>query len=259
MIFQDEEREPGMFDLHAHVLPGVDDGPHRIEEALSVLSALAIDGVTDIVAATRLRAQHPQPNARELQERTRALEHLARQAGIAVRLYAAHEVPLDGDAEAQITTGAALPIADGPYVLLTLPSDQLPALAIGTLERLRIKGFVPIIANVCRYLPAQRNPSAVIPFVRAGALLQISAPNLAGAAGLAVQRTLRALLDMDLAHVFGSGISTPEGMPARYAEGLRLAERIAGAERVWQMVVETPNAIVSGLPVDPPAPRVAAR
>jgi len=38
-------------DLHAHVLPGVDDGPETVDDALDLLGALEQEGVA-LVAAT---------------------------------------------------------------------------------------------------------------------------------------------------------------------------------------------------------------
>ena len=247
-----------MFDLHAHVLPGVPGGPRNLEDALATLCALAGDGITDVVAVAPHSTGQSAITTSELVERTAGLERIARQSGIAVRLHASHEVILDGEAERLLSSGAALTIADGPYVLFKLTADRLPALLIGTIERLRRIGFIPILANICRYLPAQRDVSVLAPLVEAGALFQVSPRSLIGAAGPEAQRTLRALLEARLAHVFGSGVASLDGAPARYAEGLRLAEAIVGAAYVWEMVAESPHAIVRGLPVEVEAPRAVA-
>jgi protein-tyrosine phosphatase len=247
-----------MFDLLTHVLPGAEIGPRHIEGAVATLAALAREGVTDVVVAAPMRAGQPPLVGHELQERVAGLERVARQAGVAVRLYPTHEVPLDDDAERLLASGAALTIADGPYVPVTVPTDRLPALLIGTIERLRLIGFVPIVVHACRYLPAQRNPLALVPLVEAGALLLVSPRNLTGAAGPEAERTLRALLDARLSHVFGSGLASLDGEAARYAEGLRLAETLLGPAVVWEMVAEVPHAIVRGLPVEVDPPRVVA-
>ncbi|MDO9066454.1 MAG: CpsB/CapC family capsule biosynthesis tyrosine phosphatase, partial [Chloroflexota bacterium] len=39
-----------MIDLHAHILPAVDDGPVNLGEALAMARAAAADGVRTIVA-----------------------------------------------------------------------------------------------------------------------------------------------------------------------------------------------------------------
>src|SRR4051812_36311436 len=40
----------GMLDLHCHILPGVDDGPTTLDEALAVARFAVADGITHVVA-----------------------------------------------------------------------------------------------------------------------------------------------------------------------------------------------------------------
>lgn len=39
-----------MFDIHSHILPGVDDGAKTVEESLSILESMYSQGITDVVA-----------------------------------------------------------------------------------------------------------------------------------------------------------------------------------------------------------------
>src|SRR4029078_6286303 len=41
---------PPTFDLHCHILPGVDDGAQSLEEALAMARLYVADGVTCVVA-----------------------------------------------------------------------------------------------------------------------------------------------------------------------------------------------------------------
>jgi hypothetical protein len=48
-----------VIDLHAHVLPGVDDGPETWDEALDILRTMAADGVTAVAATPHVRDDYP--------------------------------------------------------------------------------------------------------------------------------------------------------------------------------------------------------
>ncbi|MBZ5581049.1 MAG: exopolysaccharide biosynthesis protein, partial [Acidobacteriia bacterium] len=43
-----------MTDIHAHILPGFDDGPRDLDQSLAMLHAAAAAGTTDIVATPHL-------------------------------------------------------------------------------------------------------------------------------------------------------------------------------------------------------------
>ena len=47
-----------MIDLHAHVLPGVDDGSRTVEQSVRVLRAFAAKGITDVACTPHLLASH---------------------------------------------------------------------------------------------------------------------------------------------------------------------------------------------------------
>lgn len=48
-----------MIDLHAHVLPGLDDGPATLAESLEILAAAAAEGVTRLAATPHVSARYP--------------------------------------------------------------------------------------------------------------------------------------------------------------------------------------------------------
>ena len=39
-----------MIDIHAHILPGIDDGPGSLVDCVAIVRELAEQGVTDIIA-----------------------------------------------------------------------------------------------------------------------------------------------------------------------------------------------------------------
>lgn len=239
-----------MFDVHAHVLPAMDDGPQSVEDALATLATLVAEGITDIVATPHFGEPYPVVAATEVQERVLALQRVARTAGIPVRLYAGHEVRLDARAEHALAHAEAATINDGPYVLVELSGQALPRALVAYIRRMRTVGFVPILAQPERCAEVQRAADALVPAVEAGALVQITAASLAGADGPATRATAAELVRRNLAHVFGTAIHSP-GRPPRFAEGLAFAETLVGPQRVWEMVAAVPHALVDGMPVMP--------
>src|SRR5438270_273801 len=80
-----------MIDTHLHILPGVDDGPETIEEALTLARALVQEGIHTAVATPHFNDLYPQRSAAEIQERVSVLQHVLEHQHIPLRLLSGHE------------------------------------------------------------------------------------------------------------------------------------------------------------------------
>ena len=125
--------------------------------------------------------------------------------------------------------------------------------------RLRRVGVIPIIAHVERGASVRRCVEWLEPLLSAGALCQMTLSSLTDAVPPDVRRTAEALLTRNLTHVVGSGAhGALAGSPA-IAAGLRRAELLIGSQRLREMTVETPEAVVRGAAVNTPPVLAAAR
>jgi len=266
--FSSGQSERQLFDLHTHTLPALGDGPATLEESLALLASLARVGVTDIVAtpyfapiggaADILKSSAPGIVGQcDLLTRAAAVQKVARNAGLAVRLYVGHETRLNErltvegvSIEALLGRGAIATINDGPYVLLSLPTVFDLGACFSLIRRLRRSGFAPILAHAERSALAQADARYLRPLVAAGALTQITLASVTGAHGVASQATAQALLQMRLAHIVASGARCANDAPLM-AEGLRIVGTLVGARRFWELTVEAPAAVVAGDPIVP--------
>lgn len=248
-----------MFDLQAHILPSLDIGPQTVEEAITMIRALSAEGVTAIVATPYFGDPYPHVAAGELQTRTKALQRMARQAGIDAWLYAGSLVTLDDAGERALAKGVAATINDGPYALARLPDACTPADAEARVRRLRRVGVIPILAHVERVPFIRRRVETLEPLIAAGALTQLTLASLTDAAPPDVCRTAEALLTRNLAHTLGSGAHGALAGSPGVAAGLRMAELLVGARRLWEMTIEAPEKIVRGASVTAPPPLAPAR
>ena len=243
-----------MWDIHAHILPGLDDGPRNLGESLATLRALAHEGVTHIVATPHFNSHYPRIPATEVQARVDELQQTAYAYGLPVALFAGHEIHLDADVEPALMQRRASMIHNGPYFLLELPSQSFPVFLPSLIGQFRLAGLIPVLAHVERYRPTHENVDVLLPLLEAGALLQVTASSLVGQFGPAVRQTAETLLRRDLVHVLASDVHAITDRPARFAEGARAAESLVGTERVLELTDDVPQAIVRGLPVRVSAP-----
>src|SRR5437660_746068 len=93
-------RPRGFVDIHAHVLPGIDDGPSDGARALALMRAAAEAGTTTLAATPHLRSDFPDVNVHELAWRCAAMRSQIERESIEVRLVGGAEVSLTWALEA---------------------------------------------------------------------------------------------------------------------------------------------------------------
>jgi protein-tyrosine phosphatase len=247
-----------VFDIHVHLLPGIDDGPRTLDESLRTAAALVREGITHAVATPHFNDEFPHVPVAEVRERVAELQGALDDAGITLHVYAGHEVHLDDDLAVPLRNGQAATLNGTRYVLLELPTRRFPVFLEGTVGHLRMAGFVPVIAHAERYQPVWADPDLLIPYIEAGALIQITASSFTGRFGSHAQRTAEKLLRRNLGHVLASDAHALSLRPPHFAEGVQAVKALAGADRAREMTVDVPRAIVHDQPVRIPPIRESA-
>jgi len=232
-----------MIDLHAHILPGVDDGPATLAEALGVLHTAANCGTQVIAATPHVRDDYPTtPDAMErgLAELRRALER----DGIAIRVVGGAEIALewlhlltDEDLR-RFTLGGG-----GRHVLVEAPYVGWPLDLAQRLFPLQLSGFTPVIAHPERNADVQSRPELLRPLVERGVLVQVTAASLDGRLGRQSADTARTLVALGLAHLIASDAHGPR---LRHAGLSDAASTIRDDRLARWLLHEVPLAIING-------------
>lgn len=168
-----------MIDTHCHLLPGVDDGPRTITQALELAAGLARVGVHRVVCTPHFSRRFSADHARASAQRDELAARL-REAGIELELELAAELTAAMALEA--SEEDLWPRRIGPRHLLVELTRETPAAALELVEeRLAKLGLTPVLAHPER-CPAVRDQPHLLDAARArGALVQVVAPSIAGA------------------------------------------------------------------------------
>ena len=247
-----------MIDLHAHLLPGLDDGPSDEAGAIALAAEAVARGVRVMAATPHLRADFPAVRADELPERVAALRAALARAGVELDVVSGGEVDILWALRASdAALGAASFGARGSDLLLETPYGELPAMFEDMLFQVQVRGFRILLAHPERNPSFQADPGRLDEIVDRGVLLQLTAASLTARSRSRAERLARRLVVRGRAHVIASDVHRAGGRRASLGEGLAAAER-AGGERARWMVTTAPAAILAGSPL-PAAPPPAAR
>jgi protein-tyrosine phosphatase len=242
-----------VIDIHAHILPGLDDGARNLEESRELARREAAEGVTAIAATPHVRSDYPtRPQAMEAA--VAALREDFARTGIPVEVLHGGELALDmlstlGPEELSRFTLAQT----GRYLLVEFPYVGWPLGLERRVFDLEVTGLRPVLAHPERNRDVQASPARLEEAVRVGALVQITAASLDGRIGPSSQRAAAYLLERDLAHVIASDAHSPEIREAGLAAATR-ALKDGGLARY--LTEDAPGAIVAGADLpERPAPR----
>ncbi len=193
-------------DIHAHWLPGVDDGAQTEKEGLALVKGLADLGYRKLIATPHIKESCPN----EPRNLRRVFEHFkksVKKAGIDIDLSLGAEYMLDEGFSAHLASGDLLTL-HGKYVLVELNPQQvqiLPALQ-KTLFDIKVKGFQPILAHPERYGYYCDNWHTMEGLKETGLLFQGNALAVYGLEGKEMAKRARRILDNGWYEFIGTDI-----------------------------------------------------
>jgi protein-tyrosine phosphatase len=238
-----------MIDLHCHLLPGIDDGPETLGEALEMARIAVADGIREAFVTPHIHVGRWDNERAGIAAAVATHRKELAIAGIQLVLGFAAEVRLDYDVMALIEQEQVpfFGTLDGfKVMLLEMPHERVPVGSDKFVAWLLNQGIRPMIAHPERNKDIMRDPSRLKPFVDAGCLVQVTADAVAGEFGPACEARAIEFLERGWVSVMASDAHDVTSRPPRLRPGLAVARRILGAEAAQMLVEGTPRRIVHG-------------
>lgn len=239
-----------MFDLHSHILPGLDDGAKTLDESMTMLRAAALDGIRGMAATPHSKDVREAGALPRLPEHVDTLNRLAAEEGLEIRVYVGMENHLTRDLPDLVAANVAFPYNGGPYILVELPFDSLPGYTDEVLARLQGQGFTPVIAHPERQVDIMKDPSIMGDMAGQGILGQVTSTCILGRFGAKERDVAETLLKNGWVHVISTDCHRPTGPRApSMAEAVKRAGEIVGVGKARAMAVGVPEAMLAGRPL----------
>jgi protein-tyrosine phosphatase len=240
-----------MIDLHAHILPALDDGPPSIEAAVEMARIAAASGTGAI--ATTCHVNHLSGlGPGEIGAGREALAGRLAEEGVDLELLAGGEVAPERLPDLDDETLQGLALGGGPYVLLECPFAPVGGAMDLMVADVHGRGFGVLLAHPERSPTFQREPARLAALIEHGALAQVTTGSFAGDFGETPRRAAMTMLEQGIVHVLASDA---HDAVHRHPD-LRAVGGAVDDEQLDWMTQAAPAAIVAGraLPERPPLP-----
>jgi protein-tyrosine phosphatase len=244
-----------VIDLHAHLLPGLDDGPASLAASVEMARAARDAGIRTVACTPHMSERHPTEPA-AVHDGVRLLAEALGAADVPLEVVPGAEIALPylarlGDEELRMASLGG----GGRWLLLEMPFQGWPLTLPQLLADLEIRGYGAIIAHPERAEAIQRAPDRMRDLVGRGALVQLTAGSFLGDHGPGARRAALMLLAGGVAHFLASDAhSAGPWRPPELEEGLQAAADGIDVhpQTLRWMVEDGPAAVLEGRPVRPP-------
>lgn len=248
-----------MIDIHAHLLPGIDDGPSELEEAVAMCRAATADGCTAVVATPHQRHGLWWNGDPERLEELRAA--VAEAADGAPEVFLGAEVRVgEGLVEALEAwpRGGVTSLAGSRYLLLEFSRVQPDPDPSGLVHELAVAGWRPVLAHPEEIEWLADDLRTLERLVFLGAALQITGASLTGGYGRRTADRARTLLDHGLVHFLASDAHDLRMRPPGLAAAAREVARRWGDDVAHLVTVTNPQAVLDDRPLPSPTEALSA-
>ncbi len=235
-----------MIDLHCHLLPGVDDGPATLEEAIALARMAVENGITHAAVTPHVHPGRYENTAETIPESLAAFRAALAELQLALQLTMAGEVRICPEILPMTEQGLIPFLGEWQgrnVMLLELPHSHVPPGSDKLVQWLQDKGIQPMIAHPERNKDVMRSLDKIKPFVELGCLFQLTAMSVAGRFGEAAEQRAFDLLEMGVVTIIASDAHNARYRPPNLEPGRAAAAEVVGEEESWAMVKGRPAQI----------------
>ena len=233
----------GLYDIHCHIIPGVDDGAADLEETKKMLAMEYEQGVRGIIATPHFRKGMFETPVREIHRQFDLLQECAKEIGQELQVYLGCEFHVNLEMVRLLKEGRVSTMADSSYVLVEFPEDAQDFYIEERLRSLVCVGYRPVIAHVerCEVL---REVELIRDLVTGGSLIQVNADSVLGNCGFFTKRFCNKLMKKDLLHFVASDCHGSKVRVCNIRAAYEQVCRKMGEEYANRIFIDNPSKIL---------------
>ena len=231
-----------LYDIHCHILPGVDDGAKNMDIALALIEKEIEAGVETIILTPHFRKEMFEPDMEDIWNAYDELLYETRYKNI--RLYLGCEFHANMEMVETLDNDLRTTLSDSRYVLNEFAHNSTRAFMKERADALLMSGYRPIIAHIERYRATRKDFDLIEDLIEMGCEVQVNADAIIGRDGLGAQRFCKKLMQEDMLHYVGSDTHNLRGRAPHLGECCEYLKKHMGRLYTSRIMRDNPSKIV---------------
>jgi protein-tyrosine phosphatase len=245
-----------VYDMHCHILPDVDDGPVNWDGCIALAKRLVEEGVTTVVATPHSYAYRRPYDAFQIMEITEQAQLRFQEIGLPLQILPGTEIRWSEYTLRLLESNRLLCYGNTRTILLETSVQIELSDVVNAIAELQAKGYQIVFAHPEKLEAVQKNPNVLVPLVKDGVAMQITASNLIGINGPLLKSTSERLITHGMGQLIASDAHSADGArrPAMM-EGFKMATQLLGSYADC-LFVSFPKTILADEPFPAFSPKV---
>ncbi|MHA0856488.1 tyrosine-protein phosphatase [Paenibacillus sp. CMAA1364] len=247
-----------MIDIHCHILPGIDDGPQLVQQAIELARSAVANGMTTVIATPHhLNGRYNTP-AYKIHNAVDKFNNVLRQHQIPLHVEPGQEVHVHPSWMDELYKGQLCTLANSQYILLEFPTRIIPHHVHVVIHELKKNGLIPIVAHPERNYTIVNTDRIRDELLQQGVLFQITAQSLVGHFGRRIQKWCFQLCKKNQIHFVASDAHDTIRRRYMLQEAYASIADLCGVDRV-SVLQRNARDVLENRPIIPMEPQVVKR
>ncbi len=223
------------FDLHSHMLCGVDDGAKDPEEMFAMLEMAYEDGIRAICLTPHYSPYLFGDTSEKSAESFQLLGRYISEKHPDMRIFLGHELGYHHSGLNALNDGKCRSVAGGRYVLVDFPESVEFFEIQSAMDSLQRSGYFPILAHTERYRCLFKKISWIEEFVDDGGVVQVNASSVNGSWGSGCAKQWKKLIKRGLVHIISTDAHNLTTRPPKMSVCLPFLQKHCDARTIRRL------------------------
>lgn len=231
-------------DIHAHILPGVDDGSGSMDETIRMLGIAREQGIGSIIATPHYMVGAENTPVEQLLTVCDLVQAEATKLDKDFRILLGNELYYSESIIEALKAKEALTLAGSRYVLVEFSvREDYRTIYKGFGELVRA-GYAPILAHVERYQALMKKEHLIVELIELGCYIQMNSNSLIGGIFNTEAAYHRKLLNKGLIHLIASDCHDQEFRVPKMKAVAEVMQKKCEEGLIKQILIDNPLKII---------------